>query len=811
MPNSFQDLRYSFRTLRKSPGYACVAILTLALGIGANTAIFSFVDRMLLKPLPYPDAGRIVRVLEKPPGGQRNGISTLNYLDWQKENTVFDAMAAQSGGSVTLTGVAEPILLRGARVSSRFFDIFGIRAALGRTFLPGEDQTGKDHVVVLSNVLWTNRFGADPKIIGRNILLDNQPHTVIGVLPAGSAFDRAFNQIWRPLAFEPSNMTRNFHWFGSFARLKPGVSLKDAQAQMDAVGARIAQAYPDSNKGWGVVVERYEDILIGPEMRTALFTLLAASGMVLLIGCANLANLALARAISREREVAVRASLGAGRWRLVRQFLTDNVVLSACGGVLGIALGYATMRWLKAQVPPFALPREVDVQLDLRVLLFALVISVFTGILFGLAPAIHATAPNLAGSMKEGGRGATAGASRRRLRDVLVVAEVALAFLLLVGSGLLMRSFFRLLNVDQGFDSTNILTAGVPIAASRFPDPAQLNAYLHEIRSAIEAIPGVRESAVTSALPLQGGGYGMPMQVAGQAMVDRANRSGGFFKMVSPSYFHTLGIRLLKGRALSEYDTKGAPPVTVINDRLAQKFFKNQDPIGQRILIQEIVPGKTELGPEIAWQVVGVIANEKVNGMNDEQSAGVYVSNEQSPVFGMSLVVRGALEPHKLEKSVAAAVHAVNPNQALSDVATLDELKDQQLVGDRLQALLMTVFASVALLLAAIGIYGVISYSVVQRTHELGVRAALGASAESLLKLVLGNGLALTSLGLVIGIAGAFALTRFLATLLFGVGARDPVTMVSVGLILAAVAGVACFLPARRASKADPMIALRYE
>jgi putative ABC transport system permease protein len=809
MSHVLQDLRYSLRTLRKSPGFACVAILTLALGIGANTAIFSFVDGILLKPLPYPDPGRIVRVLEKPPGGQRNGISTLNFLDWQKENTVFEAMAAQTGGAVTLSGSGEPVLLRGARVSARFFEIFGIRAGLGRTFLPDEDQT--EHVVVLSNILWVNQFGSDPGIIGKQILLDAQPNTVIGVLPAGSAFDRAFNQLWRPLAFEPSNMTRNFHWFGSFARLKPGVSLRDAQTQMDAVGARIAQAYPDSNKGWGVVVERYEDILIGPEIRTALYTLLSATGMVLLIGCANLANLALARAVSREREVTVRASLGAGRWRLIRQFLTDNVLLSAFGGALGIGLGYATMLWLKAQVPPNALPREFDIQLNIRVLLFGLAVSMLTGLLFGLAPAIHATSPDLVGSMKEGGRGATTGAARKRVRDVLVVAEVALAFLLLVGSGLLMRSFFRLLSVEQGFDSTNVLTMGLPIATSRFSDPGPLNHYLQEIQAAIEAVPGVKETAITSALPLQGGGYGMPMQVAGRPMVDGANREGGFFKMVGPSYFHALGIKVLKGRGLSERDTKGAPPVTVINDRLAKRYFKDQDPIGQRILIQEIVPGKTELGPEIAWEVVGVIANEKVSGMSDEQSAGVYVSNEQSPVFGVSLVVRAAMDPHKLQKVITSAVHGVNPNQALSDVRTLDEIKDEDLVADRLEALLMTVFASVALLLAAIGIYGVISYSVAQRTHELGVRAALGANARNLLGLVLVNGLVLTSIGLAIGIAGALALTRYLSSLLFGVSSRDPATMTSVGLMLGLVAAIACFLPALRASKCDPMVALRHE
>lgn len=806
-----QDLRYALRTLSNGPGFATVAILTLALGIGANTAIFSFVDGILLKPLPYDDADRIVRVLEKPPGGGRNGISTLNFLDWQKGNTVFDFMAAQTGGSMTLSGVNEPVVLRAGRVSSHFFDIFGIKPAIGRAFLPDEDQPGKDHVVILSHILWENQFGSDASIVGRSLLLNGQSHTVVGILPPGSAFDRAYNQIWYPLAFEQSNMTRNFHWFGSFGRLKQGVTLKQAQAQMDTIGARIAKDFPDSNKGWGVVVEPYGDTIIGPELRTSLYVLLTATGMVLLIGCANLANLALARGISREREVAVRAALGAGRWRLMRQFLTENVLLSTCGGILGIGLGYATMRWLKTLVPAYGLPREIQVTLDTRVLLFALAISVFTGLLFGLAPAVQATRPDLAGSMKEGGRGSTSGSGRSRLRDVLVVGEMAVAFVLLVGAGLLMRSFFRLLDVDTGFDSTNVLTMGLPVSEKRFPDPQQFLAYLRELRSAVEAVPGVRETAVTSALPMQGGGYGMPMQVAGRPVVDRANRQGGFFKMVSPSYFHALGIKLIKGRSLNEHDTKGAPPVTVINQRLAQRYFPKEDPLGQRILIQEIVPGKTELGPEIAWEVVGVIADEKVNGLNDEVSAGVYVSNEQSPVYGMSLIVRAGLDPGQIQKSISQAIAGVNKDQALSDVRTLNQIKDESMVGDRLEAMLMTVFAVVAVLLAAIGIYGVISYSVAQRTHEMGIRGALGASAGTLLRLVLVKGLILAFLGLAIGVGGALLVTRALSTLLFGVGPRDPLTMFSVAGILGVVALVACFIPAWRVTKVDPMVALRYE
>ena len=811
MSSLLRDLRYALRTLAQSPGFTVVAVLTLALGIGANTAIFSFVDGLLLKPLPYDDADRIVRVLEKPPRGERNGISTLNFLDWQQYNDVFDFMAAQGGGAATLTGVEEPVQLRGARVSAHFFEIFGIRAALGRTFLPDEDQLGKHKVVILGNVLWVNQFGADPSIINRTILLDNDPHTVVGVLPAGSAFDRAFNQLWRPLAFEPSNMTRNFHWLTSFARLKKGVSLQQARARMDAIGARIEQDFPDSNKSWGVVTERYADILVLPELRTGLFVLMTATAMVLLIGCANLANLALARGVSREREVAVRAALGAGRSRLIRQFLTENVVLSVFGGLFGLGIGYGLMRWLQTQIPPFAFAREFSITMDLRVMLFALAISVGTGLLFGMAPAWHATSPDLAGSMKDGGRGSTGSGARKLLRDVLIVAEVALAFVLLVGSGLMMRSFFRLLNVETGLDSTNVLTMALPNSPQRFPDPVALNLYLQEIRTAVEAVPGVRETAYSCAPPMQGTCYGMPMQVANRPIVDRANRQGGFYKVVSPSYFTALGLKVIRGRALSDRDAKNSPPVLVINERLAKREFDKQDPIGQRILIQAIVPGKTELGPDIPWEVVGVVRDEKVNGMADDRSAGVYVSNEQTPVYFMTLSVRANLDPATLQKPISAAIHSVGKDQAITDIRTLDQIKDQSLVPNRLQSVLLGIFGTVALLLAGIGIYGVISYSVAQRTHEIGIRAALGASPGHQLRLVIGRGLILTSVGLVIGLGGALGLTRLMVSILYGVGARDSATMISVAAILATVAIIACYVPARRATKVDPMVALRYQ
>ena len=806
-----KELRHSVRTLRQSPGFTAVAILTLAIGIGANTAIFSFVDAMLLKPLPYPDADRIVRVMEKPPRGARNGISTLNFLDWQRDNTVFDFMSAQTGDAVTLTGGSEPIQLRGALVSAGYFKVFGAEPELGRTFLPGEDELGKHHVAVISHAVWASQFGSDPSIATRTVLLNNEPHTIVGVLPARSAFDRAPVQIWRPLAFRPSNMTRDFHWMISFARLKDGVTLAQARANMDAIGKRIENDFPASNKGWGVVVEPYAETLINPQARTIILLLLSSTGFLLLIGCANLANLALARGVSREREVVVRASLGAGRWDLIRQFLTENVLLSICGGLFGLAIGYGLMKAMGLMLPPFTLPREVNASIDARVLLFALIVSIATGMLFGMAPALQATKPDLAAAMKEEGRGSSGGAGRRRLRDSLIVAEIALAFMLLVVSGLMMRSFLGLLNIDAGFDSNNLLTMRLPATIEQFPEPEQMNRYMREVRTAVEAVPGVRETAYSCAAPMQGTCYGMPMQVASKPRVDVANRDGGFYKVVSPSYFSALGIKPIKGRLLADTDTSNSPPVLVMNERLANRYFPKEDPIGQRILIQKIVPGKTELGDDIAWEVVGVIGDEKIGGPEDVQSAGVYVSNEQTPVYGMVLNIRASVNPLTLQQPITAAIRSVNKDQAISDIRSVDQIRDQSMGGRRLVSVLLGTFATVALVLAGLGIYGVISYNVAQRTREMGIRAALGATERSLLRLILDRGVRLTLVGLAIGTGGAIALTRLMATLLFGVGARDPLTMVSVGVILAGVAIIASYVPARRATRVDPVVALRYE
>jgi putative ABC transport system permease protein len=804
------DFRDAIRLVRNSPGFSAVAIATIALVIGANTAMFSFVNGVLLRPLPYPESDRIVRILEKHPSGGLNGVSTLNYLDWTNENAVFEYMAAEVGWRATLTGENQPVLIRGARVSAHYFDIFGAKPALGRTFRRGEDEAGHDRVVLLSHGLWESRFGSDPSMLGRHILLNGETYTVIGVLQKGP-FDRATAQIWTLLAFGPSNMTRDFRWLGASAKLKPGVTLENARAEMDVIGQRMADAYPSSNKGWGVAVDRLADVLIGPQLHTAVTVLFAATVFVLLIGCANLANLALARGISREGEMAVRAALGASRWRLVRHVLIESVVIAVCGGVVGVGVGYAMMKWIQSLIPPSTLPPAVDIRMDASVLLFTLAVAVVTGLLFGVAPAAQTTNPSLVGALKEGGHGMTAGRPGRRVRGVLVVAEIALAFVLLVASGLLMRSLFMLLDIDPGFNAKNVLTAGLPVSQEQHPDPVELNAYLASISAVVAAVPGVRQTAMTSALPLQGWGYGVPYSIAGRKLTDRTNRRPAFFKIVSPSYFDALGIKLLAGRVLRDNDRAGAPPVALINETLAKREFPDEDPIGRRILVQQIVPGKTEFGREIAWEIVGVIAGEKITGLGDAISAGMYVSNQQSPTYGIDLIVRAGVPPQSLQRAIRLAVDRVNKDQALSDVRTLEQIVDQSMLGNRVAGTLLTGFAAIALLLAALGIYGVISYTAAQRTHEMGIRAALGASAGNLRRLIFQGGMRLTLIGLLIGVTATFPATDVLSSMLYGVGTYDPLTIAGVATVLSGVAALACFLPAWRITKADPMEALRHQ
>jgi len=807
-----QDLKFGIRALWKSPGFATVALLTIAIGIGANAAIFSYVDGVLLRPIPYPNVERMVSVLEKPPGGGRNGISTLNFLDWQKQNTVFDYMAAQQWGQVTLTGVETPARIVSERVGSHFFEVFGTLPALGRTFAEGEDQPGRDHVVVISYSFWASQFSKDPAIIGRVMTLDGEPYTVIGVMPAG-VFDRTATKMWRPLAFAPENMTRDFHWFGAWGKLKAGVTLEQARVQMDSIATRISHDFPKSNKGWGVGLDSFASVLVGQELRLSLYMLMGAVCMVLLIACANLANLTLARAMAREREVAIRAALGAGRWRLVRQFITESLLLSLGGGALGVLVAYAGLAGLRLLGASDYLPPSAYVSMDGRVLAFVFLLSVLTGLIFGLVPALRASRPDLTNSLKQGGQGASTGRVRHLLRGTLVVVEVALAFVLLSGAGLLIRSFFRMENVDTGFDSTNVITAYLPIPSKRFPTAAEFNGYLDRITERIGALPGVRDVALTSALPLQGWGYGMPFQIEGSKAVDVAHRPACFFKMVSPAYFKTLKIRLTKGRFLSEKDIKGAAPVAVINETMATKYFPKGDSIGKRILVSEIAYAGTQLGAEVPWEVVGVIADEKVGGLSadNEWSPGMYVTEVQSPQKGQGLVVRTGVDPSAMQLSIQRAVREIDKDQILDYVKTLDQVKADSVGGERLRSLLLGIFAGVALLLSAIGLYGVISYSVLQRTREIGIRTALGATSSNILGLVLKNGLTLTAIGLLIGLAGAFGFSQVLASMLFKVGKYDPITLAVVFGLLASIALLACFFPARRAARVNPLVALRDE
>ena len=801
------DVRFAFRNLRKSPGFTAVAILTIALGLGANTAIFSFLDGVLLKPLAYREPEALVQLWEKPPGGQRNGISALNFQDWQKQSQSFTAMAATTGRTATLSGDGEPRQLRINLVSSPYFDILGVRPILGRTFAAGEDTLGKDHVLVLTRRFWQSQFGGDPNVIGRDLIIDGDAYTVIGVLGSGE-FDRRWADAWMPLAF-PADAVRNFHYLSAIARLKPGVSLEQAQAEMSQIAAGIAETYPAIKKDWGATVDRLIDRVVGPQLRLSLIVLMSAVGAVLLIGCANLANLLLARGALRSREVTIRAALGASRWRLVRQLLTESLVLSCLGGILGLALGIVMFRAILAQLPPFFLPAQAAIGVDLRVVLFLGALTLVTGLFFGIFPALQASQRNPVETMKEGGRGAAGSRRRAILRNALIVSQVALAFILLSGAGLLIRSFNRLTNVDAGFDTTNVVTMSFQLVMGRDLDGERLTNYVNQTIETVRSVPGVTHAAMTSALPLQGWGFGMPFRIAGRPS-EPSRRPPCFFKIVTPDYFGALGMKLRKGRGLAESDAKGGLPVTVINETFARQQFPNQDPIGQHVLIEQIITGKRELGPEIPWEVVGVVADEKVAAL-DNTSQGVYVSYAQSPIVGISLLAKGVGEPGQLAKSIQQAIWRTNKNQALPDVRTLESIRTDSVGPTRLRTILLAVFAGVALLLAAIGVYGVLSYVTAQRTQELGVRAALGASAWDLIRLVVAGGVWPVGIGLVLGVGGAFALTRWLEGLLFETRPNDPVTMTFVGAGLMLVALLACYLPARRAARIDPVVALRVE
>ena len=801
-----QDVRYALRALARSPSFTIVALLMLALGIGATSAIFSFVDGVLLRPLPYRDPASIIRVWERPPGATRNVISAMNFLDWQNQNTVFSAMAASSSMPSTLSGAGGPVQVRGARVSASYFDIYGTRPASGRTFAAGEDTPGRDRVVVISHALWEEQYGSDPAIVGRAIVLDGLPHEVIGIMPADSPFDRGWARLWRPLAFTPGEQTRDYHWLTAVARLKPGVTFEQAQANMDAIGARIARDYPHSNKDWGVHLDRLPDVVVDDDLKQSLTILLGAVGLLLLLGCANLANLSLARGTNREREVVVRAALGASRGRILRQFLTESVILSLVGGALGVAVGYLMMRGLEQLLPPLYLPREAIVTLDWRALVFSAALAITTGVLFGVAPAVHASRIDLASSMRASSRTATGDRSRRRLRHALVVAEIAISCVLLAGAGLLGRSFFAMRSVEAALHPDHVLVAGLFVPATRFGDPDEAREFYRRIYERVSAIPGVTTVALASAVPLEGWSDGMPLTIA-----ETRKSGGGGFKEVTPSYFATIGLAIVRGRGLTDADRKGAPPAIVVNQQFAEQFFPGGDPIGAHLLIQEIVPCQRALRPEIPWQIVGVVQNEHAGGLGDHDGAGMYVSMEQGPTYGPSVVLRTAIDAMAVAEPLRAAIRSIDPGQVVTDVRTISSMEDAYVAPDRLRTSLIAAFGAIALLLAGVGIYGVMAYSVEQRTHEIGIRAALGAGRGALVGLVMRQATLLALVGLTLGVGGALASGRLLSSLLFGVTPRDAVSIAAAAVTLGLTALFAAWIPARRAAAVDPIKALRVE
>jgi putative ABC transport system permease protein len=806
----WQDARYAVRMLRKNPAFALVAVVALALGIGANTSIFSVVNTVLLRPLPYKEADRLVVVWEDrtKQGYPRDTPAAGNFTAWREQNRVFEGMAAVANVSINLTGAGEPERLEGRRVSAELFPLLGVEPQLGRAFTPEEDQPGSNTVVLLSHGLWQRRFGGDPSIVGRQLTLGGYAFTVVGVMPAHFQFPAREDELWIPIAFTPQEAAnRSRHFLQVVARLKDGVTLEQAQAEMSAIAARMEQQYPDTNTHLGATVVPLHEQLVG-DIRPALLVLLGAVGFVLLVACANVANLLLARAAARQKEIALRVALGASRLRLVRQFLTESVMLSLVGGGVGLLLSLWGVTVLKAFIPEsIAQAREIAV--DARVLGFTLLVSLLTGFVFGLAPAAQASRFNLNETLKEGGRDSSTGRRGNRLRSLLVVAEVAISLVLLVGAGLLINSFLRLRGVDPGFRADNLLTMAVQLPQSKYPDGARRSAFYDEVLRRVESLPGVQSATVTNWIPLvrQGDSMGVSVEGTPDPAPGQGNRPAIVVRVVSPRYFETLGIQLLQGRPFdARTDRADTPNVVVISEAAARKFWPNQSPLGKRLTVG------SPSNPEDWMEVVGVARDVRQFGLDAEPKPQMYLSYAQADFFApRHLVVRTEGEPLNLAGTVRQTVWGIDRDQPVAQVRPMEDVLSDSIARQRFSMLLLGIFAGVALILAAVGIYGVMSYTVAQRTHEIGIRLALGAQKRDVLRLAVGQGLRLVLVGVAIGLVAAVALTRLMSSLLFGVSATDPLTLAAISALLVAVAALASYVPARRATKVDPMIALRYQ
>jgi putative ABC transport system permease protein len=805
LENLWKDIRFGLRSLVRSPATTLVALLTLALGIGANSAIFSVVNGVLLEPLPYSQPDELVMVSESAPklGFPRFSVAPPNFADWKAQSRSFDHLVAYSRARFNLTGSELPEVLQGASVSPAFFTMLGVSPVIGRGFEEEEGKPGQGHVVVLSQELWQRRFGGERGIVGRSITLNGEGYVVVGVAPRGLELPRR-TELWVPLALDFAAESRGGHYLGTIGRLKDGVSLEKAGTEMAGIAARLAAQYPGTNTEWTVSLTRLRDMLV-EDIRPALILLLVAVGFVLLIACANVANLLLARVAAREREIAVRAALGATRVRLVRQMLVETMVLFVAGGALGLVLAYFGVKGLLA-LDPEGIPRAREIGVNGRVLGFTLLVSLATGLLFGLVPAISATGQRLYGALKEGGRSMAGGRQGRVVRNVLVGLEVGIALALLVVAGLLIQSFARLSGVDPGYKPEGVLTARVSIPEFKYPEEERQAIFYGQLVERLSALPGVEEAATIYPLPLSGANMVLTYQVEGRPAPPPSQQPNTYVRMISPDYFRAMSIPVVRGRAFAESDSHDAQPVVIINQTLAARDWPGQNPLGKRFTFDDPTQ------PDARWlTIVGIVGDVRHGTLDEEKTAEAYWPQSQTPSPETYLVLRTQGDPARLTASLREAVRELDRDLPVDRVRPMEEVMGEALAQSRLKTLLLGLFAGLALALAAVGVYGVVSYSVEQRTHEIGIRMALGARPAQVRSLVVVQGMKIVLLGAAFGLALAGWASRFLGGQVYGMSATDPATFLVVPIVLLLVALVANWLPALRATRVDPLEALRYE
>jgi putative ABC transport system permease protein len=815
MLNIVSDLRHGLRILLRNPGFAGTAVLLLALGIGANTAIFSVVNAVLLRPLPYQDSSRIMQIWHVPPAKSFPGltlfsVSPANYLDWQIQNHSFEAMAAYGGARLNVGGKERPEAIQAAPVAPDFFSILRVSPVLGRSFTPDDDRPGQGHVVILGNTLWREHFGSDPGIVGRNIILDGESYNVVGVMPRNFKFP-SFAQLWMPLAWtDERRAVRGNHNYMVIGRLKPGVDIRAAKAELSAISTRLEQLYPEDDKGWGATMLPLREQMVG-DVRLALLVLLGAVAFVLLIACANVANLVLGKILARRKEIAVRMALGASRMAVLRQILAETVLLSVAGGALGLILArFGTILIVKFLAD--RLPDSTEITLDAPVLAFTVVLSLFAGILAGLLPTVRFTRSDVNEALKQGQSRGTSDAGGSRTRGLLVVCEVALSLLLLIGAGLMLRTLSQLSSVQPGFDPNHVLTLSIPVPQKKFATPAAQISFFERVLQQVRATPGVESAGVIDNLPMDNGGSHQPVSIEGQPVLPMADQPEVDVRLISPGYLTTLRVPLLRGRDISDSDVASRTPVVLISESMAKRFWPNEDPLGKHLTLTFF--------PNVAREVVGIVGDVKLDSLDETRPvATVYWPLDQVVAppteawrsFGMSLAVRTSGNPTSVVSGVTSAVHQVDPESPVVDVIGMSDLVSKSLSPQRSNLSLLAAFAGLALVLTAVGIYSVLSYTVRRRIREIGIRMALGASHSDVLGMVIVDGMKPILLGVAIGFAAALALGRVVSSLLYGVQATDPLTFAMVVLLLVTVGLLATVVPAYRATRVEPIRTLREE